>query len=296
MSYAIGLDIGGTKVACGLVSETGQVEKSVVVKSNIETAETMFDSVCAAVDALLKEIEIPQEELVLGAGIPGLVNHAEGIAIFQNNLPWTNFPFVKRMRKRYPKIKNFVIDNDVYQATFAEWKASGLKESDTLTFLTASTGIACATIANGEFLRGQGFAGEVGLLPLKDQTGKITTLENLTGGNHLAAYGQAVLKNPNLTTKDLFAGFYAGKKEETQIIQEWIQNFSLGLYTILSVVDPHKLVLGGSVLKLNPQILPFIKEDVKKMMLEVQYNRLDNIVITDYDNNAGLIGAALSAL
>lgn len=295
MDYAIGLDIGGTKVACGLVSATGKVEKSVVVKSNIETAETMFASVCAAVDALLAEIEIPQEKLVLGAGIPGLVDHEKGIAIFQNNLPWTNFPFVEKMSARYPKIKNFVIDNDVYQATFAEWKASGLKENATLTFLTASTGIACATIANGTFLRGQGFAGEVGLLPMKDKAGNLTTLENLTGGNHLAAYGQEVLNNPNLTTKDLFAGFYAGKKEETQLIQEWVENFSLGLYTILSVVDPHKLVLGGSILKLNPQILPVIKEEVKKMMLEVQYNRLDNIVITNYDNNAGLIGAALSA-
>lgn len=295
MNYAVGLDIGGTKVACGLVDETGKVLETVKVKSNITTAETMFASVCEAVDALLEKIP-EKENLVIGAGVPGLVNHDEGIAIFQNNLPWDNFPFVKRMKERYPQFKNLEIDNDVYQATFAEWKASGLKETDTLTFLTASTGVSCATISQGEFLRGQGFAGEVGFLPLTLANGKKVTLEEIVGGNHLAKRGQERLNDSKITTKDIFAGFYAGNKIETELIEEWLQVFSKGLYTLLSVLDPHKIVLGGSILKLNPQLLPFIKEEVKTLMLPVQYSRLENIVITEYDNNAGLIGAALSAL
>lgn len=295
MNHAIGLDIGGTKVACGLVSEKGEVLETVVVKSDITTAETMFSSVCSAVDQLLEKIP-SKENLVIGAGVPGLVNHQEGIAIFQNNLPWDNFPFVKRMTERYPFFKNLEIDNDVYQATFAEWKASGLKETDTLTFLTASTGVSCATISQGEFLRGRGFAGEVGLLPITLTSGKRVTLEDMVGGNNFAQKAREILNNPDLTTKDIFQGFYDGKEKETELVKEWVTIFAQGLYTILSVVDPHKIVLGGSILKLNPELLPFIKEEVKKMMLPVQYDRLETIVITEYDNNAGLIGAALSAL
>lgn len=295
MNHAIGLDIGGTKVACGLVSEKGEVLETVVVKSDITTAETMFSSVCSAVDQLLEKIP-SKENLVIGAGVPGLVNHQEGIAIFQNNLPWDNFPFVKRMTERYPFFKNLEIDNDVYQATFAEWKASGLKETDTLTFLTASTGVSCATISQGEFLRGRGFAGEVGLLPITLTSGKRVTLEDMVGGNNFAQKAREILNNPDLTTKDIFQGFYDGKEKETELVKEWVTIFAQGLYTILSVVDPHKIVLGGSILKLNPALLPFIKEEVKKMMLPVQYDRLETIVITEYDNNAGLIGAALSAL
>lgn len=296
MKYAIGLDIGGTKVACGLINELGEVEESFKIKSDTSSPEAMFACVCHAVDVLLAQIDIPAEQLAIGAGVPGLVDAKAGIAIFQNNLSWTNFPFTQRMKERFPKIKTIIIDNDVYQATFAEWKMSGLDADATLTFLTASTGVSCATITGGKFIRGRGFAGEVGLLPLQNSQGQTTTLENLVGGNHLAEQGRLLLQDDCLTTRDLFEGFYAGNVVESALILDWLKNFSYGLFSILCVVDPHRLVLGGSIPKLNPQLLPLIKAEVKRMMLPVQYDRLDAIVLTQFDNNVGLIGAGLSAM
>lgn len=295
MRYMIGLDIGGTKIACGLVSEAGEVEEALQVASDITSGENMYQSVRRALDDLLHRISLPLTDLSLGVGVPGLVDQKNGIAVFQNNLPWGNFPLVERLRADYPGFLKIVLDNDVYQATYAEWEKAHLGDQDTLVFLTASTGISCATLVGGRFLRGQGFAGEVGLLPI-EKAGKMTTLEALIGGNHLAARGQALLGLPDLTTKDLFEGFFAGDVAVQGLISEWIKDFAVGLYALIAIIDPSRIVLGGSILKLNPPLLPLIKAQLKDFMLPDQLKTLDHITITQFDNNAGLIGAAWSAM
>lgn len=295
MKYALGLDIGGTKIACGLINDQGEVLVYKKVKSNVETAETMFGCVCAAIDETLAEVDIPKEQLVLGAGVPGLVDAKNGIAVMQNNLPWGNFPFVKRIKERYPEFSSIIIDNDVCVAAYAEWKKSELAAPKTLSFFTASTGIACASLTNGDFIRGKGFSGEVGLLPIQTPDG-LATLEDLIGGNNFAHLAGQLMGRDDVTTKELFEGYFAKRKPETTLVKEWIHYAAIGIYTIIAVLDPDKLVLGGSVLKLNPEILPVLKEEIKKLMLPVQYDRLETIELSTYDNNSGLIGSGLRAI
>lgn len=293
MTDAIGIDIGGTKVACALVNDSGNIIKEVHVPSNPETAESMYESVTQALNQLLEEIQIPANTLAFGVGVPGLVNVDEGLAVFQNNLPWRDFPIVQKLKEDYQPI-NVVVDNDVYQAAFAEWKHAGLGEKASQIFLTASTGVSCATIIGGTFLRGGGFAGEVGLLPM-ERNGVLTTLESEIGGNNFAKKASEKLGR-EVTTKDLFEGYQDHKEEETKLVEEWIYSFAQGLYSLIAIVDPNRIVLGGSIVKLNPWLLPLIKEQVQTMMLPVQYNRLEQIHLSYFDNNAGVIGAGLRGL
>src|SRR5699024_3805276 len=156
-------------------------------KSNTNDREIMFAQVLKSIRMVQKESGIPFEKIVgTGLGVPGKIDREKGIAVFQNNLPWENFPIVERLKNELP-LENIVLDNDVYMATFAEWKATGANPQDTFVYITISTGISCSIIHQGSFIRGNGFAGEIGLLPVYhnplSEENSIITLEHSASGS-----------------------------------------------------------------------------------------------------------------
>lgn len=297
MRKAIGIDIGGTKIAAGIISEDGNVQHEVRVESDTSTKETMFDSLCQAIDKLLAESNLAGEALSFGIGVPGLVDRDNGVAVFQNNLPWDNFPLRAKLMEKYPQTEKVILDNDVYQAAFAEWGTSGLGKEDSLVFFTVSTGISTAILKGGEFLRGKGFAGELGLLPVRNGANlPFERLEKAASGPALAEKGRIVYNDGTITTEEVFQRFYQGDKEAKQLMQEWVGSITHGIYAIICILDPQKIVLGGSVMQKNPQILNQIRAALSKELIPAQKTSLDILEITKFDNNAGLIGAGLSAI
>src|SRR5690625_1368000 len=128
MKYSIGIDIGGTTIGTGIVNQNGDLIQQVIVDSDTTDRERMFDTVVHAVETLLSHSSIPFEQVYsVGAEVTGKIDHKNGIAVFQNNVPWQNFPFVERLQEVFPN-KEIVIDNDVYMAAYAEWKAANLTD------------------------------------------------------------------------------------------------------------------------------------------------------------------------
>src|SRR5699024_12288688 len=82
-----------------------------------------------------------------------------------NNVTLIYFAFVKRMRAAFP-IERVDRDNDVYMVAFAECKKAAMRDHELFLYLTVSTGISCAIIQGGYFIRGAGFTGEIGLVPV----------------------------------------------------------------------------------------------------------------------------------
>src|SRR5699024_111283 len=131
MSYLLSLDIGGTKIATVVANETGEIVSRVEYASVSSDREAMFAQVVKSIEEALIEAGITVYQVSgMGLGVPGKINRDEGIAVFQNNLPWENFPVVERLKEEFP-IDHIVLDNDVYMATFAEWQALGGNEQDT---------------------------------------------------------------------------------------------------------------------------------------------------------------------
>lgn len=84
VKYALGVDIGGTKVAVGLVNDTGHVAYSLKVPSNKESSETLFQCVCTAIRELLNSQQLNIEDVSgIGVGLPGKVDVENGIAVFK---------------------------------------------------------------------------------------------------------------------------------------------------------------------------------------------------------------------
>lgn len=298
MTYSLGVDIGGTKIATVVVDAEGAICSRVELASDTTDKETMFSCVVSSVEDALKEAGITIKEIVgMGVGVPGKVDRENGIAIFQNNLPWANFPVVKRLKEAFG-LGNIVIDNDVDMAAFAEWKASGAKKEQTFVYLTISTGIACTIIHQGDFFSGTGFAGEVGLLPVISKwapTG-IERLEKAVSGPAVAKYAAEKFNNPLLTTKDLFEKYDAGNEQAITIINEMANSLAHGIYSIICMVDPHEIVLGGGVMNHNPFLLELIQSKLKDYLIPEQEHILPHIYMSQLKGDNGVVGSGLRAI
>lgn len=98
MRKAMGVDIGGTKVAAAIIDEQGRITHRVQVPSDTSSSEAMLECVVGVIDACLAEAGVDVSDLTgIGLGIPGKVDSLNGVAIFQNNIPWEKFPVVARL-------------------------------------------------------------------------------------------------------------------------------------------------------------------------------------------------------
>lgn len=298
MKYAIGIDIGGTTVASGIVNQHGDLIQQELIKSNTTSKEDMFNSVVTCVEKLLMHSSIPKEQIEgIGVGVPGKVNRDEGIAVFQNNLPWANFPVAKRIRDAF-QVEHVVINNDVYMAAFAEWNKLDMSDDELFIYLTISTGISCSIIQGGKFISGAGFAGEMGLVPvmaLNEENG-IERLEKVAAGPAIEKYAKERFNDQTMTAEKVFKLLAEGNPLAETLIDETVSSLTHGIYLMTSLLDPHKIVLGGSVATHNPVLLSLIKEKLATYVINEQKHILNQIEISTMGNGQGIIGAGLSAL
>lgn len=295
MKNVIGVDIGGTKIAAALVHQNGSFSHETVIPSRIKDAEEMFLAVCEAIDEVINQSGIFNQPFSLGIGVPGLVNVEDGIAVFQNNLPWTNFPLRERLTEHYTMCETVMLNNDVYQAAYAEWWNANLEKEDILVFFTISTGVSSAIIKGGKFQKGKGFAGEVGLLPIKKlEDGQYLSLERLASGPALAESGRLLYNDGTITAKEIFFRYRTGDAKAVKLVEDWSETIALGLYSVICLLDPQKIILGGSVIQKNPDMLEVIEKKLNQFLIPAQKERPTGISVSQMDNHAGLIGAGLS--
>ena len=294
MKKRIGIDIGGTKVAFGLLDEKGNLVYESQIPSVTTTSEDMFNTVVTALSKLLADNSLSEAEVVLGVGVPGIVDIINGIAIFQTNLPWDNFPLKDKLKKSFPNISHINIDNDVFQAARAEWDAWQLNVKESMVFLTVSTGVSSPVIIGGNPVKGSGVAGELGLFPVWHSQ-RLLRLEEVASGSAIAKSGQFRYKDTQITTKDVFDRYRQKDQIALEIIDSATYSLAQAIYVISCLIDPTKIILGGSVIMKNSFMLELLKSKLDELAIPVQKHILDALVLSKYDNNAGLIGAALSA-
>lgn len=295
LKYAIGLDIGGTKIASVIVNERGDMIQQEIVKSDPSNREKMFDQVITCLEKLMGHSSIPLQDIYgIGVGVPGKVDINQGIAVYQNNLPWSNFPIVERIKEEF-NINKVVIDNDVYMAAFAEWKAAGLTD-ELFVYMTISTGISVSIIDGGKFVRGAGFAGELGLIPVYApyELERCKRLEKTASGPALEKHAQNRFGMETMTTETLFQSFYHEEPIAKAIVDDVVSSLTQGVYMINSLLDPHKIVFGGSVATRNPVLLDLMKEKLEDYLVDEQGHILETMGVSNLGNSQGMIGAGLS--
>ncbi|WP_130859616.1 ROK family protein [Gracilibacillus phocaeensis] len=290
MNYALGVDIGGTKVAIGIIREDGRVMKEIMISSNPVSAEAMYGVVEESMETIWNQNEYPIQGI--GVGLPGKVNRKEGIAVYQNNLPWRDFPIAERIKEKF-LLQNVLVDNDVSTAAYAEWFAHHPVSNETFVYITVSTGIASAAICDGIPLDGAGFSGELGLMYVKNyqEESSYERLENISSGT---AIKKAM--NNEFDAKQVFEQYHKGDKKAIHIIDSRIKSLADGVYSLACILDPDKMVFGGSIINNQPFIIEKIKCEIERLVIPEQYNLLDRLYVSKYQGNSGIIGAGLKVL
>ena len=298
VTYALGVDIGGTKIATVIIDQYGEIVKRSEVASDPSDKEKMFEQVIKSIEMVFEGSKVQLNDIQgMGVGVPGKVDRENGIAVFQNNLPWRDFPIVSRLQD-YFSFENIVIDNDVYMATFAEWKVSNTSKQDTFVYLTISTGISCSIIHQGSFIRGNGFAGELGLFPVLagSSLNGIENLEKLASGPAIKKLAEKRFNNPNLTTSEFFSKYEENDEVAIALMNEVVGSLAHGIYSIICLLDPQKVVLGGGVINNNPFLLDLIKESLKQYLIPEQQHCLECLYTSKLKGDSGIVGAGLKGM
>lgn len=284
----LGLDIGGTNIKGGVVTTKGRVVRSVSIPSDTKRGAKKF------LAALARAIELlnPKDCSALGLGCPGPLDQKRGLILETPNLPLHNFPIRQYCAQRYHLPTT--IDNDANAFVLAEATYGAGKRCRSVVGLTIGTGIGGGIVINKIIERGRGNAGELGYVHLsmggpRGRLGDRGTLQEYLRGKGQKTLLQK-LKLQDYPSKNL--ELLARKSTKNAARRYWHifgERLGLGLATIVHVLDPDIIVLGGQISKAFSLFRPSLYETLKERAIFTP----PRVVRGHLGDHAGIIGAAL---
>ncbi|MEN9753097.1 MAG: hypothetical protein RL670_788 [Actinomycetota bacterium] len=305
--HAIGIDIGGTKIAGGLVDSDGNI----VREARVPTPSTDPDAIVAAVVALVDELSADSEVIGVGVAAAGFVDAARENIVYAPNLSWRNEPFKAKLeaKLKYPVI----IENDARAAGWAEFQYGAAKSATHMILLTIGTGVGGAVVSNSQLQRGKfGFAGELGhvrMVPggLLCGCGQLGCIEQYGSGTALLRNARDLVKSGSpkalrlaelqaaageLTGKEVYQAISEGDLAALELLAELGSWLGQAIATLCAAIDPEVVVISGGVSEAGDLLLDPIRESYLKHLPAADYRPKLQIVPARFLNDAGVIGVA----
>lgn len=305
MKHCFGVDIGGTTVKMGLLTENGEiVEKWEITTDTSDEGKAILPDIAASIAKKMEERQFSKEDIIgIGVGVPAPVT-SDGIVNGTANLGW-NYKEVKKELEALTGLKA-EIGNDANVAALGEmWKGGGAGERNMI-MVTLGTGVGGGVIIDGKILVGQnGAGGEIGHLCVNyEETDKcgcgnkgcLEQYASATGIVRLAKkkLGQdlrpTMLKKEDVTAKDVFDAVKAGDETAKEIAVEFGTYLGYALANLAAVTDPAVFVIGGGVSKAGEVLIPYIQ--LPYMERAFFANRKVRFTLATLGNDAGIYGAA----
>lgn len=280
----VGLDLGGTKLAAGLV-RNGEVLRRLETPTPVglgpllDTIETM---VCDLQG---------NEQLAVGLGVPGPV--VRGETTFFSNLQGLNDSKIEQVIAQRLGIP-VAFENDANLAALAESRYGSARGTRHSVYLTWSTGIGCGLILNGEIFSGRtGMAGEVGHTRMNfygtmDGSGTLGTLEAQACGAALARDASFVYGQPT-SVPAIFGKMAGGDERATDLLRNAAAHLGLFLHNLQLLLDPEVVVLGGGLMTQASVLLPMIEAERRRTRALHDFTPLR---LSSLGPDAGIVGAA----
>ena len=309
---AIGIDIGGTKVAGGLVAGDG----AVLARARRDTPHrstsprVVEDVICDVVEQLRATADAPP--VAVGIGAAGFVAADRATVVFAPHLSWRNEPLRDRLAQRID-LPVFV-DNDANAACWAEWRFGKAAGETHLVMVTLGTGIGGAVLTDGRIQRGRfGIAGEFGHLQVvpdghRCECGNRGCWEQYASGNALVREARGLIQAQSPVAADLSAlvdgdprrltgpmiteAARAGDPLAAELLGEIGTWLGVGLAGLASAFDPGAFVVGGGVSAAGRMLLDPARESFRKHLSGRGYRPEARILGAQLGNEAGMVGAA----
>ncbi|SMB81742.1 ROK family protein [Deinococcus hopiensis] len=291
-STAIGVDIGGTKVAVGVLQG-----ESIVCKKTFPTPRDGWCSVLDEVTAQVRHLQLEFPESVgLGVGMPGRLKEGNQEVLFANNIfDFEHVPVVEFLSQALTL--PVVLENDAKAAALAENRIGAARGASSSVYITVSTGIGSGIILDGKIWRGfNGIAGELGhvmALPCGPLAGSAIpgALEAVASGSAIARDASFAFSS-SVTTPEVFKLAKSGNSKAKKIVDNAIRFIGTAIADIQKFLDPEVFVIGGGVTEAGPYFLDLVQHYADEYTAGFA-----NVSIrkAQLGIDAGMIGAALLA-
>ena len=309
-SPILGVDIGGTKVAVGLVDYDGKIltqRRQPMVANG--TAEAALQAVTDAIDSLASSTPVGIQSI--GICAPGPLDPKTGVVLNPPNLPcWRDFPLAEKIVSKYRvPVK---VDNDANAAALAETRWGAARGFHYVFYATIGTGIGSGIVLDGRIYHGNtGSAGEGGHVSIDYRgplcnCGKRGCIEILASGKAIGVRARAKLAaasshsailelahgDVTAVTSELVGQAYAaGDPLAREILLETIEVLTPWLGNIVDLLDPDVLVMGGGVAAMLKPFFDEIKNRLPAWCVNPRANDIP-LVMAHYGADAGIAGGA----
>lgn len=289
----VGVDIGGTKIAVGVLHEG-----TVLTRRAVSTPRDGWRAVLECAAALVADVraEFPACARV-GVGVPGRLKPGRREVHVANNIyGFENVPLVEYLGRALNM--GVTLENDAKAAALAEATLGAARDTTSSVYVTVSTGIGSGVVIDGRVWRGfHGVAGELGhvvALPGGPVAGSgvVGALEAVASGSAIARDATFALGRPT-TTAQTFALAQAGHATAERIVHGALRFLGSALADAQKIVDPEAFVIGGGVAEVGPYFFDLLRDATRAS--------LGGFAVADIRKaalgpDAGVIGAALTAL
>ncbi|MEG3615321.1 ROK family glucokinase [Isoptericola haloaureus] len=308
--HAIGVDIGGTKIAVGVVDEAGRI----LAKVRRDTAADDVASIDRAIADACTELAREHEVGAIGLAAAGFVSPDRSSVLFAPNIAWREYPLAQRVGDLLDVDVPVVVENDANAAGWAEFRFGAAHDATDMIMLTVGTGLGGAVVVDRELVRGKwGVAAEVGHMRVVPGghycgCGHEGCWEQYASGSALVRDArQAAVANPDAARR--LVELAGGDREDiqgphvTQAAQEgdplaiellatlgrWIGE---GAASVAALLDPELFVIGGGVGAAGDLLLLPVRKAYEAQLSALGHRPVAQIELAKHGNEAGIVGAA----
>jgi len=313
-AFVVGVDVGGTKIATALVDAAGTIIARYTSKAHSgrppeEVIKAIIEGCRDVVDAAHRK-GVPVSGV--GVAFAGHVHGAKGVVLTASNLPgWSNYPLRNRLEEQleFPVL----LENDANCAAWGEYCFGAGRGSVYMCYVTFSTGYGLGIVADGKLYSGAtGTAGELGHTVV-DVDGPVCfcgkrgcimsyacgmaisrMARERLGGGEPTLLRQLVADPTRIEAEAVAHAARAGDRTAREILETAGRYFGIGLSTVVQVLNPDRIVIGGGLVKIGPPLmdpcLRALNENIHPVLVDSA-----EIVLSKMDEDAGLIGAAALA-
>lgn len=312
--FAIGIDIGGTKVSGGLVMADGAVADRARrdTPERSKSPRVVEDTIVDVVEELASRVTGRDRVVAVGVGAAGFVSADGARVVFAPHLSWRNEPLRASLSTRIGLPIH--VENDANAACWAEWRFGAARGESQVVMITLGTGIGGAFLEDGRLRRGRyGIAGEYGHMQVvpdgrRCECGNRGCWEQYASGNALVREARGMIEAGSPVAADLTARLegepglltgplitHAAREGDATAVElladvgHWL---GLGLANLAAALDPGLFVIGGGVSAAGDLLIGPARDTFARKLTGRGYRPMADVRAAYLVNDAGLIGAA----
>lgn len=318
--YRIGVDLGGTNIAVGLVDETYRIVAKVSTPTGAERpGEAVVDDIARMCKKVCLGAGITANDVAaVGVATPGIADYNSGIVRYSCNLNFRDFPLAELLRERFP-VETVHIENDANAAAWGEAIAGAARGTKNSLMITLGTGVGGGIIIDGKVYSGFNCAGgELGHTVIVaggrpcgcgrkgcwEAYSSATGLINMTKDRlslceregRTTVMAELVQRYGKVNGRVAFDAMRLDDDAGKEVIAEYAYYLSIGLANMINLFQPEVLSIGGGISNEGQTLLDLVLPIVREEQYGGDLVALTQLRIAELKNDAGIIGAATLGL